>query len=189
MMRSGAQQPQQQGSLEETMAAVFEARDQLIERFAAVATDRAAGQVLAASIQKIEGQLRAMGASFEPFDPVKLSSGLRTPPTQSCSLDNAKRVAATTSQCYAAHPINKILAGKTKDGRPGVLVVIAGVHNSQRFAVEGRVVPRKGPDFVGNEVIDYVKDAGKGIMSVKVPGQGRWMDVTGDYEVAWRLVS
>jgi len=173
-------------NLEKVIVALIDIRDELAEVFSALGGDQsqtASGAVLAC-IKKIEDRIGDIGGDVEPFKSITHMTGLGSS-SQYDLLQNAKLVAENTKKLYSMHKIGKIIIGKTKDGRPGIVIEIAGEHNGKTFTTTGKIVAKS--DFDGNEAIDYIKDEGKGHMSVKSPKLGRWNDSSDKFVISWQV--
>jgi len=170
---------------EQALIALMEARDDMINDYIDVSRDPSKAASQAMKIQKIEANIISMGGDIDRFDPSNYQSGLA--PVQEAvdplyDLEMAERVVTNTKKAYTLKPIESIRTGKSKTGKQGVCVKIA---SAPGVSVIGTIVP-KG-EFSGTEVIDYTPDNGKGRMTVKAPNNGRWGDVSNNYNIAWQL--
>lgn len=173
--------------LEKVVVSLLEVRDELADAFSALSANdsdqRTAGSILSC-IRKVEEKVQDIGGDFEPFKPIVHMTGLGSS-SQYDLFQNAKQVAENTQKLYSMHKIGKVIVGKTKDGKPGIVIEISGDHNGKSFVTTGKIVAKT--DFEGNEAIDYIKDDGKGHMSVKSPKLGRWVDSSDKFVISWQV--
>lgn len=170
---------------EQALLALMEARDDMINDYIDVSRNPAKAASQAMKIQKMEANIISMGGEIDRFDPSNYQSGLASVQDSVAPIDPvemAGRVVANTQKAYTLKPIESIRTGKSKTGKQGVCIKIA---SAPGVSVIGTIVP-KG-DFSGTEVIDYTPDNGKGRMTVKAPINGRWGDVSSNYNIAWAL--
>lgn len=172
-------------SSEGAIATLMEVRDDMLRKYSSMSQDPVMAPTMAMSIQKIETQIISMGGEVDRFDPAKYQSGLKPVGQSIDPMVAANKVVDNTQQTYTLRKIESIYAGKNKTGKAGVCVKIA---SAPGVIVHGTVVPREPRgNFTGNEVIDFVPDSGRGRMTVKTASRGYWEDVSGDFEIAWRL--
>jgi hypothetical protein len=169
---------------EKAVITLMDVRDSLVGRYSQVANNEPLSLLFTSCIRKLEQGMTKLGAAVEPFDPKAHSSGLGSGRVEGI-LDNAKKVVENTKASYNLHKIAKIYPGKASDGRPGIGIEIEGDEAGKPFKVVGKVIAKS--DFSGNEAIDYVKDAKKGMMSVKALKLGQWHDISDQFDVYWGL--
>jgi hypothetical protein len=171
---------------EKSISEMLDVRDQLTTTFGQVSQDPRLAAIFTGCIRKVEAAVKSLGAEVTEFNPERFASGLNAVPRGNL-LDNALRVVENTKTLYSMYPIEKIYAGPDKaSGRPGVAIILAGEKNGSKFRVQGKIVAPV--DFNGTEAVDFIKDAEKGILSVKEPKKGVWTDVSDDFSVAWQLL-
>jgi hypothetical protein len=171
-------------NLERALLTLMDVRDELVSKYSQVAGNEGMSLVFTACIRKLEKHMSKLGSDVEPFNPKKYGSGLGAAPAGDI-LENARKVVGNTKEHYRLHKVAKIYAGRATDGRPGIGIEIEGVDGDKPFSIIGRVVPKT--DFSGNEVVDYIKDDGKGMMSVKALKLGQWTDVSDQFELGWQI--
>jgi len=171
-------------TLEKALLVLMDVRDDLLSRYSQVAQNEGMSLLFTGCIRKIEQHMLKLGSDVEPFNPKKYGSGLGSVSVTNI-MENAKKVVGNTQQSYKLYKLAKIYAGKASDGRPGIGIEIEGVENGKSFKIIGKIIPKT--DFSGNEAIDYVKDEGKGIMSVKAFKLGQWIEASDQFEIGWQL--
>jgi len=173
--------------MEKLVLSLLDVRDDLAAAFSSLGAggNKQVSDSLLSAIGKLEVAVQSFGAEVEPFKSIVHMTGLSAS-IAAGPLQNVKVVAARTKELYTMHKISKIAVGMSKNGRPGIVLTVAGEHGGKPFEVEGKVVAKT--DFDGNEAVDYIKDDGCGHMSVKSPKLGRWVDASDKFDIAWRLV-
>jgi hypothetical protein len=167
---------------EQAIATLMETRDDLINDYIDVSRDPLKASTQVMRIMKVEANIISMGGDLERFDPANYQSGLKPAQESINPEEMAKQVALNTQETYMLKPILSIYTGKGKTGRMGIGIKIASDSNK---IIIGSVVPND--TFSGREVIDYIPDQGKGRMTVKIPENGRWKDVSQKFDIRWTI--
>lgn len=167
---------------EQAIAALIETRDDLINDYIDVSRDPVKASTQTMRIMKVEASIISMGGDIERFDPANYQSGLKPAQEAVDPEEIAKKVVENTQETYVLKPISSIYTGKNKLGKIGVCIKIASDTDKM---VLGTVVPKTS--FTGSEVIDYTPDQGKGRMTVKMAENGRWKDVSNNFNIAWQV--
>ncbi len=151
-------------------------RNDLMSVYQECSSDERAARNVEKVIRKVEKIFGIYGIKCEPFDPLKLLSGLKSGDL----LENSEKVVANTIKHYKLFGISAIKSFMNKKS-PGIRMRFFGQYGQTGFEVDAAIVAKN--DFNGNEAIDYVYSEEGGLVTVKARSAGSWMDVTEDYIV------
>jgi len=164
-------------SREKLLNDLFEIRDRLIDTFAVGNDQTKIGDIITDQINRISRCASLLGAPAEYFDPLDHLSGLNIPNIK----HNAENVIANTKTCYQ---LGKVEGKEISEDSKAIIIEFSGDKDGMRYTASGTI---KGNGWQGNEAIDYIYTPGSGKMSVKAFEDGKWIDKSDKYNVAWEL--
>jgi len=165
---------------ENSIATIMEVKEDLIKLYGDISKNKALSSSIERCIKKLESIEKECGVTVESFDPVKNMSGLKTVP----ALENADRVIENTSRYYNLFGISSIKSYVNRE-RPVISLSIFGESENIGFEVNGEI--SAVIDFNGNEAIDYIYTDKGGILTVKARENGIWQDVSGNYDLDFKI--
>lgn len=161
-------------------------RDDLAQSFINLSQDPAMSTWVRTAIRRVEDTITDMGGFVEPLNELAYMSNLNklAGDANTVILANANRVVENTVKNWKQSDTCKIggIKAGLLNGRPSIAIRVEGQDRGRNFTSYGRISAPE--DFSGNESIDYARQAGYEVFTVRAAQLGHWKDVSERYEIA-----